>query len=73
MVIDRKAEAVIKLVDRNFYIFFRNEGKWRLLDTQNPLEDAYGRALFLGEGLWQDLDDISDEEGNRIVEEWLRA
>ncbi len=55
MVIDRKAEAVIKLVDMNFYIFFRNEGKWRLLDTQNPIEDAYGRALFLGEGLWQDL------------------
>ena len=33
MIIDRKREAVIKLVDKTFYIFFRKEGKWRSLDT----------------------------------------
>ena len=51
MIIDRKREAVIKLVDKSFYIFFRKEGKWRSLDTSNPIENEYGRTLFLGDGL----------------------
>ena len=72
MIIDRKREAVIKLVDKSFYIFFRKEGKWRSLDTSNPIENEYGRTLFLGDGAWWELDDISDEEGEKIVEEWRK-
>ena len=70
MMIDRKREAVIKVVDREFYIFFRKEGKWRALDTRNPIENEYGRTIFLGDGAWCELDDISEKEGDRIVEEW---
>lgn len=39
MCIDRKREALIKVVDREFYIFFRREGMWRSLDTRNPIEN----------------------------------
>jgi hypothetical protein len=72
MCIDRKREALIKNVDREFFIFFRKEGKWRALDTRNPIENEYGRALFLGDGAWWELEDISDEEGYKIIEEWRR-
>ncbi len=45
MMIDRKREAVIKVVDREFYIFFRKEGKWRALDTRNPIKGYVKKFL----------------------------
>ena len=72
MIIDRKREAIIKLVGREYYIFFRTEGKWRPMDTRNPIENEYGRILFLGDGAWWELDDISEEEGEKILKEWQK-
>ncbi len=38
-----------------------------VLDSKN---DMYGRAIFLGQGCWDRLNDISSEEAEKILAEW---
>lgn len=64
---DKIHEVLIKS-GRRPMILHKTEGKWRPLDFN--IDANYGRALFLGEGWWEYLDDISDEEAKKIANEY---
>ena len=40
---------------------------WRDL---GPQDESYARAIFLGQGCWERLDTISEEEAYRILTQW---
>ncbi len=40
---------------------------WQELGAQ---DDQYARAIFLGQGCWERLDTISEEEALQILKEW---
>ncbi len=52
-------------------ILHKGDKQWNLLVAyhDNP-DDLYVRAVYLGQGCWEDLDFISDEEAERILKEW---
>jgi hypothetical protein len=46
---------------------FQIRDLWRYL---GPDDDRYARAIYLGQGCWDDLTTITEEEGDRILREW---
>lgn len=65
---DQKREVLIKLSpDKSPMIFKREEHCWRYL---GPDDDRYARAIYLGQGCWEDLTTITGKEGEKILETW---
>lgn len=35
-----------------------------------PQDESYARAIFLGQGCWERLDTISEENAHRVLMQW---
>ena len=46
----------------------KNDLKWTSIS--DPNNNSYARAYFLGQGCWEDLYEISEEEANDLLNEW---
>ena len=65
---DRKRQVLIELSPNGSpRIIKKGEHCWRSL---GPDDDRYARAIYQGQGCWEDLITITGEEGERILEEW---
>ena len=50
----------------------RSKGDPNWVKTPNPefRYEEYGKAFFLGEGAWREMEDISEERANKILNSW---
>ena len=48
-------------------IFHRQEMQWRDFDAADEL---YDRAIYLGQGCWERLRSIEEEEALQILKDW---
>lgn len=65
---DEKRKALIKvLVEERPKIIKENDLCWRVLDGNH---DSYLRAIYLGQGCWDDLVTVTEEEAQKILKEW---
>ena len=48
-------------------IITKDNPVWR---NFGPEDDSYARAIFLGQGCWERLETISEEDAQRILKEW---
>ena len=66
---DKDGGVLIKQTkDHMLYVLEKSVLKWRPFDYQK--DDLYGRAIYFGEGCWEDLKHLSAEDGLKIIEEW---
>lgn len=63
---DSKCEVLIKR-SVPLKIIRRNNLVWKHL---GPEEEQYARAIYLGQGCWERLDTISQEEAYNILKHW---
>ena len=65
---DEESQVLIRIPDNGSpQIISKAEPQWRYL---GPSDDMYARAIYLGQGCWESLTTISEEEGQRILLEW---
>lgn len=41
-----------------------------LAPKPNDEDELYTRAVWLGEGCWEDLDEITEEEAEQVLRDW---
>lgn len=52
-------------------ILHKGDVKWEILRPRPDYKDeSYCRAVFLGQGCWEDLKRITEEEALQILGEW---
>ena len=62
---DEKRQVLIKLSpDESPRIIKKGEKQWRPL---GPEDDKYARAIFQGQGCWEDLETLTKEEGEKLL------
>lgn len=67
---DEKRQVLIKLSPgESPRIIKRGEPSWRAFD---PEDDRYARAIYQGQGCWEDLVTITAQEGEKILDTWLK-
>lgn len=71
--IDLSDEEIDALSDEEFEaygnkIMYRSELRWRPLSEEQ--DNSYLRAIYLGQGCWDRLDCISEEEAQQVLQEW---
>ena len=69
----RKQNVLIRKRDKNsaFEILHKGDEQWKLLKPQPDYQDEnYCRAMYLGQGCWEDLEEISEEEAAMVLKEW---
>lgn len=49
-----------KIIEKNYLV-------WRDL---GPQDEQYARAIYLGQGCWERLDTVDEEEARRILTNW---
>ena len=54
--------------DHKLFVLEKRTLSWRPFDYEK--DDSYGRAIFLGQGCWEDLEIIDEKEALKIIEEW---
>ncbi len=65
---DEKRQVMIELSPNEApRILKKAEGKWRPF---GPEDDRYARAIYQGQGCWEDLTTLTKEEGDDILKEW---
>ena len=65
---DQKRQVLIKLSpDESPRIIKKGENSWRPF---GPEDDRYARAVFQGQGCWEDLTTLTEEEGEKILQGW---
>ena len=65
---DQECQVLIKIPDEGIpVIMYRRELRWRDFEAQDEL---YERAIYLGQGCWERLQSISEEEALEILDEW---
>ena len=65
---DKRMQVLIRMShDKAPQIIDKKNLRWRYL---GPDDDRYARAIYLGQGCWDDLTTITEEEGDRILREW---
>ena len=66
---DEKRQVLIKLAPgESPLILKKGERKWRAF---GPEDDRYARAIYQGQGCWEDLATITAQEGEKILNAWL--
>ena len=66
---DEKRQVLIKLAPgESPLILKKGERKWRAF---GPEDDRYARAIYQGQGCWEDLVTITAQEGEKILTTWL--
>lgn len=66
-------DVLIRFVENNIYheILHKGDKQWRALYPKpDDKDELYTRAIWLGQGCWEQLDDITEEEAEKILEEW---
>ena len=52
-------------------ILHKGDKEWiHLTPRQDYKDESYCRAIYLGQGCWEDLHSISEEEAEAILKEW---
>ena len=65
---DAEFEVLIRISDSgSIKVIEKSDLQWKELSQEY---DQYARAIFLGQGCWERLETISEEAGNKILEEW---
>jgi hypothetical protein len=65
---DKRKQVLIRICrDEAPLIIDKNDLRWRNL---GPDDDMYARAIYLGQGCWEDLTTVTKEEGDKILREW---
>lgn len=66
-------DVLIRKLDGNstYEILHKGDKSWQLLRPRPDYKDEdYCRALFLGQGCWEDLKQISEEDCAKILMNW---
>ncbi|MBP5385537.1 MAG: hypothetical protein J6Y57_11290 [Lachnospiraceae bacterium] len=50
-------------------ILHKGQSEWKPLMSSGE-DESYARAIFLGQGCWEDLKSVTEEEADAIMEEW---
>ncbi len=53
-------EGLPKIIEKNKLV-------WREL---GPEDEPYARAIYFGQGRWESLETVSEEEAHRILRRW---
>jgi len=63
--------------ERQILIKCPSEGRPKIIEKGEliwrdfaPQDEPYARAIFLGQGCWERLDTIDEEQARRILKEW---
>ncbi|MBQ3755873.1 MAG: hypothetical protein II873_01995 [Oscillospiraceae bacterium] len=65
---DWECEVLIRIPREGLpKIFYRQEMQWRDFDAADEL---YDRAIYLGQGCWERLRSIEEEEALQILKDW---
>lgn len=65
---DEKRQVLIRLSPGEApRIKKKGERDWRAF---GPDDDRYARAIYQGQGCWEDLATITAEEGEKILKKW---
>ena len=63
--------------ERQVLIRCSSDGLPQIIERSNlvwrnfgPQDEPYARAIFLGQGCWERLDSVKEEEAYRILERW---
>ena len=65
---DEEFDVLIRMPEKGSpKIIKKRDPQWKYLDSSN---DMYARAIYIGQGCWERLVKISEEEGLRILQEW---
>ena len=69
----KKQNVLIRKADKDSIpeILHKGDKKWMPLKPQPDYRDEdYCRAIYLGQGCWEDLEQITEEEDAEILKEW---
>ena len=65
---NRKAEALLGHTKDGMYMIMRRvDPRWKEL---GGADDSFARAIYIGQGCWDELEDISKEDAERLLDEW---
>ena len=65
---DAEREVLIKCTSDDCPKIIRKSNLvWQYL---GPNDESYARAIYLGQGCWERLDTISEDEASHILTEW---
>ncbi len=65
---NQRGEALLGHTKTHEHIILRkSEPRWKDLAG---CDDLYSRAIYIGQGCWDELDDISKEDAARLLKEW---
>lgn len=65
---DSKTNTMIRLCPERMPLIIRKRDlRWK---TLGGLDDLYLRAIYAGQGCWENLNAINEEQTNRILNEW---
>ena len=57
--------------DGSLEILHKGDNEWKPLKPQPDYRDEeYCRAMYLGQGCWEDLEQITEEEAVEILKGW---
>ena len=68
-----RKSVLIRNQGKDYYpeILHKGDNQWSVLAPKpNDPDESYTRAVWLGQGCWENLDLISEEEAERILKEW---
>ena len=52
-------------------ILHKGDAKWSVLVPQpDYMDESYARAVYIGQGCWENLKTITDEEAEDILRSW---
>ena len=65
---DAEREVLIKCEPEDLPKIIRKSNlKWQYL---GPEDEQYAKAIFLGQGCWERIDTITEDEAQRILTQW---
>lgn len=68
---DSKCEVLIRMGEGKLpEICKKSDPEWKLLLSGSAENEQYARAVYLGQGCWERLRDVSEEEAILILKKW---
>jgi hypothetical protein len=67
-----KNVLIRRLDDKSFTeILHKGDSQWTILAPREDYKDEdYCRAVFLGQGCWEDLKVVSEDKAHQIIKDW---
>ena len=69
----RTKNVLIRKLDKDSppEILHKGDEKWEILAPRLDYKDeSYCRAIYLGQGCWEDLERITEEKAEEILKQW---